>query len=319
MSDGSRRAILAAFLANLGIASAKLAAWVATGAASMLAEGVHSLADTGNQGLLILGSARARRAPDAEHPFGYGTERYFWAFVVAVVLFLMGGLFAIWEGIEKLRHPHEISSPAWAVGVLLVGMVLEGLSLRTAVAESNELRGSASWWSFVHRSKNPEFPVVLLEDVGGLLGLALALAGVMLSVLLHDSRFDAFASAAIGALLCGISVLLSVEMKSLLIGESASPRDLLAIRHALVATPRVRRVIHLRTLHLGPDQLLVAAKLELDASLDFTGVAGVINRAEDAVRASVPSVRMLYLEPDTHDPEREEGAPAGAKPAGTRP
>jgi cation diffusion facilitator family transporter len=301
MSDGSRRAILAAFFANLGIACAKFAAWGATGSASMLAEGVHSLADTGNQGLLLLGSARARRSPDAEHPFGYGTERYFWAFVVAIVLFLMGGLFAIWEGIDKLRHPHEISSAAWAVGVLLVGIVFEGFSLRTAVVESNRLRRSSSWWSFVRGSKKPELPVVLLEDTGALLGLMLALAGVLLSVCLHDPRFDAAASAAIGTLLCGISVLLSIEMKSLLIGESASSRDLLAIRHALATTPRVRHVIHLRTLHLGPDQLLVGAKLELDASLDFAGVASVINRAEAAVRASVPTVRIIYLEPDIHD------------------
>jgi len=314
MTDGSRRAILAAFFANLGIASAKFAAWTTTGAASMLAESVHSLADTANQGLLILGSARARRAPDAEHPFGYGGERYFWAFVVAIVLFLMGGLFAIWEGIDKLRHPHEISSPAWAIGVLLVGIVFEGLSLRTAVTESNKLRGSSSWWSFVRSSKKPELPVVLLEDTGALLGLMLALAGVLLSVFLHDPRFDAAASVAIGALLCCISVLLSVEMKSLLIGESASPRDLLAIRHALATTPRVRRLLHLRTLHLGPDQLLVGAKLELDASLDFAGVARAINQAEDAVRASVPTVRILYLEPDVHDPERNADTPAGSSP-----
>jgi len=314
MSDGSRRAIFAAFLANLGIASAKLAAWTATGAASMLAEGIHSLADTANQGLLILGSARARRAPDVEHPFGHGGERYFWAFVVAAVLFLLGGLFAFWEGIDKLRHPHEISSPAWAVSVLLVAIVLEGFSLRTAVAESNELRGSSSWWSFVRGSKKPELPVVLLEDTGALLGLMLALAGVLLSVWLHDPRFDATASAAIGALLCGISVVLSVEMKSLLIGESASPGDLLAIRHALETTPRVLRIIHLRTLHLGPDQLLVGAKLELDASLDFAGVAGVINQAEDAVRASVPMVRILYLEPDIHDPVRNADSPPAAGP-----
>jgi len=314
MSDGSRRAILAAFLANLGIACVKLAAWVATGAASMLAEGVHSLADTANQGLLILGSARARRAPDAEHPFGHGRERYFWAFVVAAVLFLVGGLFAIWEGIDKLRHPHEISSPAWAIGVLLVAIVFEGFSLHTAVVESNELRGSSSWWSFVRGSKKPELPVVLLEDTGALLGLALALAGVLLSVCLHDPRFDAAASAAIGALLCGISVVLSVEMKSLLIGESASPGDLVAIRHALETTPRVLRIIHLRTLHLGPDQLLVGAKLELDASLDFAEVARAIDQAKDAVRASVPLVRILYLEPDIHDPGRNADPPAAAVP-----
>ena len=241
MTDGSRRAILAAFFANFGIACAKFAAWMATGAASMLAESVHSLADTGNQGLLILGSSRARRAPDAE---------------------------------------------------------------------SNKLRGSASWWSFVRGSKKPELPVVLLEDIGALLGLVLALAGVLLAACLHDPRFDAAASAAIGVLLCGIPVLLSVEMKSLLIGESASPRDLLAIRQALATTPRVRRLIHLRTLHLGPDQLLVGAKLELDASLDFAGVARVINRAEDAVRTSVPTVRILYLEPDVHAPERTESGDA---------
>ncbi len=229
----------------------------------------------------------------------------------------MGGLFAIWEGVEKLRHPHEISSPAWAIGVLLVGIVLEGFSLRTAVVESSKLRGSASWWSFVRSSKKPELPVVLLEDMGALLGLLLALVGVTLSSLLHDPRFDAAASAAIGALLCGIAVLLCVEMKSLLIGESASPQDLLAIRQALTTTPRVRRLIHLRTLHLGPDQLLVGAKFELDAALDFAGVAGVINQAEDAVRASVPTVRILYLEPDIHDPELDADAPAAAKPVRT--
>ena len=248
------------FLANLGIALAKFAAWFATGAAAMLAEAVHSLADTGNQGLLLLGVARARRAPDAEHPFGYGAERYFWAFVVSMVLFLAGGLFAIWEGLDKLRHPHAISSPGWAIGVLLVGIALEILSFRTAIAASSQLRGGASWWSFIRRSKNPELPVVLLEDLGALLGLSIALAGVSLAALLGDPRFDAAGSIAIGALLGVIAAVLASEMQSLLIGESASSRDRTAIRSAIESAPCVRCLIHLQTLHLGPEELLVGAK-----------------------------------------------------------
>jgi cation diffusion facilitator family transporter len=317
MGEGSRRAIVAAFLANLGIALAKFCAWLATGAAAMLAEAVHSLADTGNQGLLLLGGARARRAPNPEHPFGYGAERYFWAFVVSSVLFLVGGLFAIWEGLDKLRHPHEISSPGWAIAVLLLGIVLEGFSFRTAKNASEPLRGSASWWEFIRHSKNPELPVVLLEDMGALLGLVFALVGLGLSTLLHDPRYDAASSVAIGALLCSIAAVLAVEMKSLLIGESASPRDIQAIRHALEATPRVRRLIHLRTLHIGPEQLFVGAKLELDSTLDFAGVARVINEAESGVRARVSTVELIYLEPDVHDPgQAGEGAGGGAAEEG---
>ncbi|MCC6642083.1 MAG: cation diffusion facilitator family transporter [Deltaproteobacteria bacterium] len=298
MTDGSRRAIVAALLANLGIALAKLVAFLVTGAASMLAEAVHSVADTGNQALLLLGGARAKRSATAEHPFGYGRERYFWAFVVALVLFTLGSLFAIGEGVQKLRDPHEIVAPGWALGVLAVAIVLESFSLRTAVHEARRAKGAESWWSFVRHSKSPELPVVLLEDLGALLGLVLAALGVGLAMLLGDPRFDALGSVAIGVLLGAIAVVLAVEMKSLLIGEGASPADLAAIADAFASAPGVRRVIHLRTLHLGPDELLVAAKVEIDPGQTGPVLAGTIDAAESHVRARVPSARVIYVEPD---------------------
>ena len=306
MTDGSRKAIVVAFLANLGIAVCKFAAWLVTGAASMLAEGVHSLADTVNQGLLLLGGARARREADSEHPFGYGTERYFWAFVVGLVLFLMGGAFAIVEGIRKLQHPHEISSPAWAIGVLSLAIGLECFSLRTAIIEANKLRGKSSWWEFIRRAKSPELPVVLLEDAGALLGLGMAWISVCLAVFTGNPMWDALGSIAIGALLLMISILLCVEMKSLLIGESASPAHQQAIHDALTRAEHIERVIHMRTLHLGPDQILVGAKVELGPGLDVPGVAAAINAAEEAVRAAVPIVEFSYIEPDIYDPDRPQ-------------
>lgn len=311
VASGSRRAITAALLANLGIALAKFAAWLATGAASLLAEAVHSLADTANQALLLLGGARAARAATREHPFGYGAERFFWAFVVAMLLFLLGGLFAISEGASKLRHPHDLASPGWAVGVLLVATCLEAASFRVALRESRPLRGDASWWAFVRRSTIPELPVVLLEDAGALLGLLLALGGVGLSMLTGNAAWDAAASIGIGALLCGIAVVLAVEMKSLLIGEAASPRHEREIRAALESTPAVRRLIHMRTLHIGPEQILLGAKLELDAGLDFAGVSRAIDAAETRVRERVAHVTIIYLEPALHDPGRAE-APTSA-------
>ncbi|HEX6311294.1 MAG TPA: cation diffusion facilitator family transporter, partial [Acidimicrobiia bacterium] len=265
MHEGSRRAIAAAFVANLGIAIAKFVGFVFTGAASMLAEAIHSVADTGNQGLLFLGGARARRAPTPEHPFGYGRERYFWAFVVSVVLFTVGGLFAIYEGAEKLRHPHELESPAWAFVILGVAIVLEAFSFRTAVREASHVRERQGWWEFVRRSKSPELPVVLLEDLGAMLGLLFALAGVTLSVVTDEPRYDAAGSLAIGTLLVVIAIVLAIEMRSLLIGESASHRVQAEIRTVIEGAREVHRIIHLRTLHLGPDELLVAAKLDLDA------------------------------------------------------
>jgi cation diffusion facilitator family transporter len=296
--DGSRRAIAAAFFANLGIAAAKFAAFLITGAASMLAEAVHSLADTGNQGLLIFGSARAKRKATLEHPFGFGRERYFWAFVVAMVLFSLGSVFAIHEGIDKLRHPHELVSPAVAVCVLVLAIALEGWSFRTAVVAAESVRGSESWWSFIRHSKSPELPVVLLEDLGALLGCVIALAGVTLAAVSGDPRFDAIGSIGIGALLGVIAIVLAVETKSLLIGESAAKEVRGAIRGTIEESPTVRKLIHMRTLHLGPDELLVAVKVEFDAGLDIAGLASAIDDLESAIRQQTPIARVIYVEPD---------------------
>jgi len=301
VNDGGRRAIVAAFLSNLAIAVAKFAAFLVTGAASMLAEAIHSTADTTNQGLLLLGGARSRRPADAAHPFGHGRERYFWAFVVALVIFSVGSLFALYEGVLKLLSPHAPESVTVAVVVLLLAIVFESFSLRTAVRESGS-RGGQTWIQFVRRSKHPELPVVLLEDAAALVGLVLALAGVGLAALTGRPEFDALGSIAIGILLAAIAAVLMVEMKSLLIGEAASPAMLARIRAAMDGDGNVRRVIHMRTQHLGPDELLVGAKLELDRSLDFDGVAAAIDRIEEAVRVSVPEARVLYIEPDV---ERE--------------
>jgi cation diffusion facilitator family transporter len=296
--EGSRRAIVAAFAANLGIAVAKFAAFAFTGAASMLAEAVHSVADTGNQALLFLGGARARRAPTEEHPFGYGRERYFWAFVVALVLFTLGALFAIAEGIDKLASPHQLESPIWALAVLAISFALETASFITARREANLLRRGESWVAFIRHTKNPELPVVLLEDLGALIGLSIASLGIGLAVFTGDARYDAAGSIGIGVLLGAIAVVLVIEMKSLLIGEAASLGDIEKIRAAMESAPHVARVIHLRTLHLGPDDLLVASKVAFDPRLDFASLAKAIDETERRVRAVIPAARLIFLEPD---------------------
>ncbi len=298
MHEGSKRAIAAAAGANLGIAVAKFAGFLVTGASSLLAESIHSVADTANQGLLLLGGSRAARPATPEHPFGYGRDRYFWAFVVALVLFMVGGLFAIYEGIAKLRDPHEVSSPAVGFAILGAAVVLEAFSLRTAVRAARPERGTLSWTTYIRRSKSPELPVVLLEDLGALLGLLLALAGLTLTVATGEPRFDGAATLAIGVLLVVIAVILVVEMKSLLIGEAATPEQQHLVRAGIEGTPGVRSLLHMRTLHLGPDELLVAAKIEIEAGLDLARVAATINAAEARVREAVPIARAIYLEPD---------------------
>lgn len=303
MEGGSRGVVIAAFFANLGIAVAKFAGFLITGAASMLAEAVHSVADTGNQGLLLLGGSRAQRRASEEHPFGYGRERYFWAFIVAMILFSIGGLFAIYEGIERLRHPHEPENLIVAVGILLLAIALESVALTKAVKEANKLRGSRSWWGFIRHSKSPEVPVVLLEDIGAELGLFMALGGIAMARITDNARWDAAGSLGIGVLLVVIAAVLAVEMKSLLIGESAGPRDLETIRTTIESSPQVEKLIHLRTQHLGPDELLVGAKLEMHDSLSFDQVAAAIDATEQRLRAALPSARVVYLEPDVARPE----------------
>jgi len=296
---GGTRAIVAALAANLGIAVTKFVAYLLTHSSSMLAESVHSLADSGNQLLLLVGGRRARREADEAHPFGYGRERYIYAFIVSIVLFTLGGLFALYEAWEKWREPHPIEGRWWWVplAVLVAAIVMESFSLRTAVRESRPARGRQSWVQFVRTAKAPELPVVLLEDFGALVGLVLALFGVGLTLVTHDGRWDAAGTAGIGVLLVVIAVVLALETRSLLLGESATAAHVRAIRAALVG-PGVASVIHLRTLHLGPDELLVAAKIEVAAAVSAGDVARAIDEAEQRVRAAVPIATVIYLEPD---------------------
>jgi cation diffusion facilitator family transporter len=291
------RAILAALAANIGIAVAKLVGFAITGSASMLAESVHSIADSGNQGLLLLGRRQSQRAATEEHPFGYGRDRYFYAFVVALVIFTLGSLFALYEGIHKLQHPEALDSPAVAIVILLVAVGLEGFSFRTAMAESRSARVGISWMGYIRRAKAPELPVVLLEDLGALIGLIFALIGVGLATLTGNARWDAVGSLAIGLLLGSIAVVLIIETKSLLIGEAAAPDAVARIRAALVG-PGVDRIIHLRTLHLGPEELLVAAKIAVPRTTTLEKVALAIDDAEHRIRLAEPTARVIYLEPD---------------------
>jgi cation diffusion facilitator family transporter len=318
-TGGSKKAIVAAMIANAGIAIAKFVAFLVTGAASMLAESIHSVADTSNQGLLLLGSKRAQRAATPTHPFGYGRERYFWSFVVALVLFSLGGLFALFEGIEKIRHPHEVESLGWAVGVLLLGIVLEGYSFRTAVVESLPLKGDRSWSEFIRRARTPELPVVLLEDAGALTGLVVALIAVLLASLTGNAMWDGVGTVTIGVLLVVIAIVLAIEMKSLLIGESATDKDTARIRQVLESVPSLRQVIHMRTQHIGPDELLVAAKVEFSAGMSMTEVTDAIDRAETAVRDELPMARMIYLEPDTYEDDYRDAVPADDAAGGDAP
>jgi cation diffusion facilitator family transporter len=295
---GSTRAILAALAANAGIAAAKFVGYVITGSSSMLAESVHSVADTANQGLLLWGQRQARREADRLHPFGYGRSRYFYSFVVALVLFTLGSVFALYEGYHKISHPEPITFAPVAIAILVVAIGLESFSFRTAIVESRPLKGSSGWWRFIRTSRSPELPVVLLEDAGALIGLIFALTGVGLTELTGNAVWDGIGTIGIGALLGVIAVILMVEMHSLLIGEGATPEQQQAIWEALEGTPHVDRVIHLRTQYLGPDEMLVGAKIALPPDCELATVAQVIDDAEARIREAVPAARVIYLEPD---------------------
>jgi cation diffusion facilitator family transporter len=301
------KAVVAALAANLGIALAKFVAFLVTGSASMLAEAVHSVADTGNETLLLIGRGRSRKARTAEHPFGFGRERYFYAFVVAVMLFTVGAVFSIYDGIHKIISPGPLSSPVVAYVVLGLSMVLEGLSLRTAIGESNEVRGRSGWREFVHVTKTPELPVVLLEDTAALVGLAFAFLGVLLSQLTHHDEWDGVGSVAVGLLLACAAFIVGYETKSLLIGEAATEEVSSQIVAALEGGPEGFRIIHLRTSHIGPETLLVAAKIGVDESLTARDLTAGINTAEGRIRAAVPIAETIYLEPDLYHPEAADG------------
>ena len=297
-TEGGMRAIIAALIANLGIAIAKFIAFFFTGSSSMLSEAIHSVADSGNQVLLIVGNKRARKRADEQHPFGYGRRRFVYGFIVAIVLFLVGGLFSLYEGWHKWQHPEPLEDWWIAVVVLLIAIGLEGYSFRTAYREANHSRGRRSLFQFVRDARQPELPVVLLEDAGALTGLMFALIGVGLAVLTGDGRFDALGAMAVGTLLVVIAIFLAIEMATMLVGEAALPEQVAAIRAALEGSEGVNRVIHLRTLHVGPDELLVAAKIAVAHGDTGAEIAQDIDAAEKAIRAAVPTATYIFLEPD---------------------
>jgi cation diffusion facilitator family transporter len=292
------RAIIAALLANIGIAITKFIAAAFSGSASMFAEGIHSVADSGNQILLIIGGKRAKRAATAAHPFGYGRSRYIYAFMVSIVLFSVGGLFSIMEGLNKLQHPHELEMVWLPLVVLGAAIIMESLSLRTAVKESNHVRGNKSWVQFIRHAKSPELPVILLEDLAALIGLVLAFGGVGLTVVTHDPIWDAIGTLAIGGLLVLVAIVLGLETSSLLVGEGATAEDTGKIRKALKDTDGVESVIHMKTLYLGPDELMVGAKIAVAEKATGKQIAKIIDSAEENMRIAVPAARVIYLEPD---------------------
>ncbi len=297
-ASGGNKAIVAALAANLGIALTKFIAWFFSGSSSMLAEGVHSLADSGNQLLLMLGGRQARKKADSEHPFGYGRERYVYAFVVSIILFSVGGVFSVYEGINKLTHPHPLENWWLPILVLVIAIGLESFSLRTAVHESTPDKGALSWVQFIRRAKAPELPVVLLEDVAALTGLVFALFGVGLTAITGNGVFDAIGTLFIGALLIVVAVVLGIETKSLLVGEGASDADVTAIEQAILAGDEVERIIHMKTLYLGPDELLVATKVAVRGDDRLADVANAIDVVEARIRAALPAARVIYIEPD---------------------
>jgi cation diffusion facilitator family transporter len=292
------RAVVAALMANLGIAVSKFVAFFFTGSSSMLSEAIHSLADSGNQVLLLIGNKRSKKVADDQHNFGYGRRRFVYGLIVAIVLFSVGGLFSLYEGWHKWQHPEPLADWWIAVVVLLVAIGLESFSFRTAIREANHSRGNRSMARFVRDARQPELPVILLEDAGALVGLAFALIGVGLAVITGNGRFDAMGAMAVGTLLVVIAVFLGLEMTKMLVGESALPEEVAAIRAALESSDGVRRVIHLRTLHVGPDELLVAAKIAIAHNDTGAQIARDIDAAEKALRAAVPTATYVFLEPD---------------------
>ncbi|MFC0626659.1 cation diffusion facilitator family transporter [Kribbella deserti] len=309
MAGGGTKAVVAALLANTGIAITKFGAWALTGSASMLAESIHSVADAGNQALLLLGGKRAKREATELHQFGYGRERYVYSFIVAIVLFSVGGLFALYEGYHKVSHPESITAWKWVpVAVLVVAIILETLSFRTAIVETNKVRNGATWGKFIRNARSPELPVILLEDFAALTGLVLALIGVVLSLATGNGIYDGLGSMAIGALLVVVAVFLAIEMKSLLIGESATKDAQRRIAGAIEAITGVDRIIHLKTLHVGPEEVLVAVKLAVAETADAKVVADTINAVERAIREAEPTSVHIYVEPDIYVPgyQREE-------------
>ncbi len=310
-TEGGTKAVLAALVANVGIAISKFVAFLLTGSSSLLSEAIHSVADSANQVLLLVGGKRSKRAADPTHQFGYSRVRYVYAFVVSIVLFLVGGIFSLYEGFHKFTHPEELRDVGIAIGVLLIAIALEAFSFRTAMREANKSRGRRTLFRFVRDARQPELPVVLLEDSGALIGLMFALIGVGMATVTGDGRWDGLGAMAVGTLLVVIAVFLAFEMSSMLVGESALPEQEDALRAALAGTQAIDKVIHMKTLHVGPDELLVAVKVVFGEDDNAAQIAAGIDEAEAAIRAAVPTARYVYIEPDLY--REPTGAQSGEK------
>ncbi len=281
----------------MGIAATKFVGFLITGSSSLLAEAIHSVADSSNQGLLFLGGKRAARPATDLHPYGFGRSRYFWSFVVAIVLFSAGGLFALYEGWHKVSHPEELTSPAVAIVILVMAIGFESFALRTALKHAKPARDGLSVPQFVRRSRSPELPVLLVEDSAAIAGLSFALAGVVLATVTGEPIFDGIGTLMIGALLVAVGIFLAVEMQSLLLGEAATDEHREAIEAATRSMPEIETLVYVMTQHLSPDDLLVAIKVEFAAGMSAADAAEVINATEAKIRAAVPIATRIYIEP----------------------
>ena len=301
MATTGKKTILAALIANLGIAIAKFVGFAITKSSTMLAEGIHSSADSANQLLLLMGTQRAKREPSSKHPFGYGRERYFWSFVVALILISLGSLFAIYEGIEKIRHPHALNNASWAIGILIFGIFIESFSFRTAIVEARTIKGESTWSKFVVRSKQPEIPVVLLEDAGALFGMVIALAAISLVKITGEPIWDGIGTLSIGVLLGVIAIILAREMHSLIIGEAASEKDLSKIVNIIENNSQVAQLVEMRTQHLGPDEILIGVRVAFRENLQTKEIANLINQLEADIRIELKNAGPIFIEPEITD------------------
>ncbi|MAT62328.1 MAG: cation diffusion facilitator family transporter [Actinomycetota bacterium] len=298
MATTGKKTILAALIANVGIAIAKFLGFAITKSSTMLAEGIHSSADSANQLLLLLGTKRAKREPSSKHPFGYGRERYFWSFVVALILFSLGSLFAIYEGIEKIRHPHALNNASWAIGILIFGICIESFSFRTAIVEAKTIKGETTWSKFVIRSKQPEIPVVLLEDAGALFGMVIALAAISMVKITDEPIWDGIGTLSIGILLGVIAIILAREMHSLIIGEAASETDRLKIINVIESNNKVVELVEMRTQHLGPEEILIGVRVAFNETLQVKEIADLINHLEEKIRIEIKDAGPIFIEPE---------------------
>ncbi|RYY24412.1 MAG: cation transporter [Sphingomonadales bacterium] len=290
--------LYAALAANLGIAVAKFIAAAITGSSSMLTEGVHSLVDSGNQGLLLYGQRRARRLPDALHPFGYGRELYFWAFVVAILIFGLGAGVSVYEGWKHIAAPEPLHDPTINYVVLAVALALEGTSWWIALAEFAQGKGDMGWWEAVKESKDPTGFIVLFEDSAALAGLIVAGVGIWASHALGDPRIDGWASVIIGGILAGVAILLAREAKGLLIGERADPAMIADIRAMLEAEDAITAVNHVRTVHSAPEKVFVAISADFADTLSMGEAESLIERIEKALKARMPVISSIYIRPE---------------------